>query len=482
MGTAKAWLDENQNGVNDDHLHHCSCSSLGMGVIVPDDQLREACHDFVALQTKLALIVLAVAAGVVAINFVVKDLLVNLSSFERPLTVSGLECAIALKVFVAQFLNTAVIVFLINMAFTSSLGFPGEFNDLTSQWYVAVGGALSSALAVNIFSPHCITVFMGKISRWRAGCSAYCCANTEEQIYKAYEPPVFELAPRCGQVLNSIFSTLVFAAGCPSVIWFLFFNLVLTYWCDKWFLCRMAKRPPAFDQRVISAMLGVIPWAVFLYAGFGVLMFGKNEVVPSAPLFGGSQDDLEARFSGSPGWEYISPVVMLVNRGVSRAGCPFFGLMLVVILYFVTQLVKLVLGPAFSLVTSALAQLCCGKNGSSNAEMKRLLLGLNTDEDNESIDAEYLTTFQQEKVKWKKAKICPGYKLVENAKYSAMSLQSVVDLQAYATSGKVQRRLSVSGSSPSKGLLSPDKALARSLDPDSPARMKTLDGLVVLAV
>jgi hypothetical protein len=72
--------------------------------------------------------------------------------------------------------------------------------------------------------------------------------SSEEKLVDTFTPPDFELAARCGELLNTVFCTMIFAPGCPILLWFCFVNLALVYWCDKFLLLRISMRPPAWDQ------------------------------------------------------------------------------------------------------------------------------------------------------------------------------------------------------------------------------------------
>ena len=72
-------------------------------------------------QVALLTITVLAALAVVVLNAALKLVLIKLAAFERPLTVSVLTVSIAFKVFFAQFLNTAVVVFVLNSAFFGPL-------------------------------------------------------------------------------------------------------------------------------------------------------------------------------------------------------------------------------------------------------------------------------------------------------------------------------------------------------------------------
>ena len=81
-----------------------------------------------------------------------------------------------------------------------------------------VGAAICTTMLVNVVSPHGFGVLMSFLSRAKAAARARCCARSEHQLARVYTAPVFELAPRCGALLNTLYSTLLFAPGCPILV------------------------------------------------------------------------------------------------------------------------------------------------------------------------------------------------------------------------------------------------------------------------
>jgi len=404
-----------------DHFSDCHCSAIGISNMSGD--LKTACESYYDTQVMMLLVTTGSSLLVVAINFVMKSGLVGLANYERPLTVSGLECAISTKVFVALFLNTALLVWLLNLKWFWPISevLKGEGQDFSHAWYATVGLAISTTLMINVASPHLIQVALSFVIRLKQCCLGRCCAKTEEQIANAYEPPVFELAPRCGALLNTLFSTLFFAAGCPILIWFACLNHVLCYLADKYLLFRVSKRPPAYDEQVIKDSLAILPYAFFAHAVMGVWMLGNRNVFPSEELIHiPVPDETPAVFK---------PLLTLVDRSFVAAGFPYLILLLVVSAYLVLKLLKLVLGSAFGAVASCLLNACC----KGQAKSLEALYG-----SEEARNAEDLTTYRVSQEEWRGQKMVCSYFMRDNEKYRFMATADV-DLEAFATLGVVTK-------------------------------------------
>ena len=221
---------------------------------------------------------------------------------------------------VTHFLLYKNLIFVLLFA---TLGAPG--GDFTHKWYATVGLALCTTMMANTLNPHFAQVvvasLLGCVKRI---CITKCCAKTPEAMHNCYKPPEFELAPRCGALLNTLFCCLGFAAGMPILVWFACFAMLLTCVCDKYMLLRVCKKPIAYDEVVVDKTSGMLPYAMFIHAAFGVCMLGQNDVFPSKEFV-----TFEV-----PGETVFTPVLTIFKRGLSSAGAPYMVLFLAVLAYW----------------------------------------------------------------------------------------------------------------------------------------------------
>ncbi|KAI9985000.1 hypothetical protein PInf_004307 [Phytophthora infestans] len=153
------------------HALYCLCtaqlqSSIAeFGVIDGPQELWNTyvpCRGFLTdFLAKNAFIVIA-SAVVVIVNIVLKSTLRGFASFERHTSESAKASAVALKMFAAQFLNTAIIVLVVNAALSLSaipvLGelFRGKYSDFQRDWYPTVGMGVTMTMLINAIMPQCI--------------------------------------------------------------------------------------------------------------------------------------------------------------------------------------------------------------------------------------------------------------------------------------------------------------------------------------
>ena len=134
-------------------------------------KLDEFCDDNKITELQITLLGVIAVAGVIIINNILKRALVFFTIFEKNHTITDEEQGLAMKMFLAQFMNTSIIILIINADFSSvayiqehatlKTAFIGEFSDFTERWYRDVGLAMTSTLLTNSVAPH-ITV----LTKW----------------------------------------------------------------------------------------------------------------------------------------------------------------------------------------------------------------------------------------------------------------------------------------------------------------------------
>lgn len=149
----------------------CNCTGITTWHIANENESIRPRPRFYDEQVFMLVITALASLAVVILNLALKSILVTLAAFERPLTVSGLECAVALKVFFAQFLNTTVIVYILNWNFwIFEPIFGGDYNESGYKWYATVGMAICTTMLINVVSPHLVMVVVAKIMKCKVRC------------------------------------------------------------------------------------------------------------------------------------------------------------------------------------------------------------------------------------------------------------------------------------------------------------------------
>jgi hypothetical protein len=332
-------------------LSDCDCKKLGLSAIYEHRKvLLDPCRDWVNGQAWLMGITALASILVIIVNFVLRSLLIKLAEQEKPQSISQLQTAIVSKVFVAQFANTALVVLLVNATI-----FGGVFDDFTDDWYQKVGVAILLTMLINVVSPHCVSVVRVWL-RAMMRCCCKCRTKDQESLERLYENPDFTLAANCGQLLNTMFCTLIYSAGLPLLLPFATITVFLVYWCDKFVLLRGSKRTPAFDQSVVEMVVWWIVVVVLVHAGFAIWMYGMADIFPVEP----------SRFEVDMS-DYGERVQDISVRCLSKAGLPLFLLFLAALSVLLFRVVNFILGTT---VGSILNILCAAAQGCTRGGQK----------------------------------------------------------------------------------------------------------------
>ncbi|ETL28741.1 hypothetical protein L916_17967 [Phytophthora nicotianae] len=281
------------------HVLYCLCTAqlqtsiAEFGVIDGPQELWNTflpCRGFLTdFLAKNAFIVIA-SAVVVIVNIVLKSTLRGFASFERHTSESAKASAVALKMFAAQFLNTAIIVLVVNAALSLSavpvVGelFRGKYSDFQRDWYPTVGMGVTMTMLINAIMPHCILLLqlcvIGPLKR----CLTRRSVRTQEKMDQLYAGPTFDLAVRYPMILNSVFVTLVFCGGSPVLLFIATLACTATFWIDKLSLLWLYSVKTAYDEALGETVLGLLPWALVAHLAFSSWMYGNTDLLKAPTL------------------------------------------------------------------------------------------------------------------------------------------------------------------------------------------------------
>eukprot|EP00743_Colponemidia_sp_Colp-15_P005010 GILK01005396.1.p1 GENE.GILK01005396.1~~GILK01005396.1.p1 ORF type:complete len:784 (+),score=111.46 GILK01005396.1:81-2432(+) len=263
----------------------CYCSSIGLSRIFFSASDSSFCSDYISTLLVTAMLTVISAVGVVVINAILKYILRKLASYERHASKTSQIRQVTLKVFFAQFLNTALIVLLVNSNLRGKVSVPsdllvGVHDDMDVQWYATVGSSILVTMFVNVFSPHCMQLALipfNKCMLKRKVKQQY----TQRDLNALFAGPEFDIATRYAQIMNTIFVTMLYCSGLPILLPFAAASLTLVYWADKILFLRVCQRPPAYDEAASSLVLSVLPFAIVFHLAFAIWMYGVGSLVQS---------------------------------------------------------------------------------------------------------------------------------------------------------------------------------------------------------
>lgn len=92
---------------------------------------------------------------IIFINTVLKAILRRIASFEKRRNLTSELISSTQKMFFAQFINTAIVLLLINGGITwITIGKENTFDDFTVEWYREVGSTLTMTMMFSVVTPH----------------------------------------------------------------------------------------------------------------------------------------------------------------------------------------------------------------------------------------------------------------------------------------------------------------------------------------
>jgi hypothetical protein len=228
-----------------------------------------AAWDYIASSVLLVLASLVV----VAINFLLPQVIAHMTALERHRSVEARDWSLAIKIFVALFLNTAVLVLLTNAAMPAAVHdiavgesqlFSGSYDSFDTRWHAAVGSGVVLTMLLNIVSPHMVAFCYALV--WPCKTRLLCCGAsarshaTQTELNAAWEPPPFLFPWRVASIGNSVAVCLFYCGGHPLLLSIAFASLVASYLVDRYMLLRVYRMPPRYNVSMAELLLRLLPW------------------------------------------------------------------------------------------------------------------------------------------------------------------------------------------------------------------------------
>lgn len=308
---------DNLDGFNRDPSVGCFCiqqAQLDPSIVLSlgdESEVQLICQNtFKALAQKQGLVLLATGA-VTIVNQVLKALMTGLVNFEKHWTVSGVSQTSMTKLFISQWINTALVVLIVNANLYGlfdefvplnkevlKLG-SGQADDLGVNWFMLVGSVIATTVCVQIGSttiPPIATGIVKAILRKRKPTSMG--AFTQGALNDIYTNPDFNLALRSAQTINVIFMIIMYSSGLPLLNFVGAAYCLVSFWVDKFALLRYAKKPPQYDEQLVKTGVKMMPYAALLHVMLGLWLFANQRILPSDFALPAFQESYDERFEG----------------------------------------------------------------------------------------------------------------------------------------------------------------------------------------
>lgn len=354
------------------------------GLSVVQKEEGALCFDLLAAYATAQSLVVGAALLVVVVNAVLKTVLTAITRFERHASLSDATAALSLKIFIAQFINTALIVLLVNAQFdfVQQLGLPngifglfaGGFSSFVPRWYAAVGVGICITMLSNIAVPHIATIIAVALRPCRRCCTT---PVDDDEATAMYALPVFDPSANYPVMINVVFVTMMYSSGLPVLLPVAAAFMWVTYWLDRCCLFRCMARP-AFEGATVAKQIGrLLKWSVLLHLFFAVWMLSDASTLESEPFelaqYLSGSDDAQAALAAIAEQASAWDLVGFVPRMLRANTFPVFALLLVLIMGTIAYLI--VGHPVTRLLRSVFWALTCGfccRNAKSDHEIDEL--------------------------------------------------------------------------------------------------------------
>ena len=178
-----------------------------------------------------------------------------MAKHELHLAHSSQAVSVMTRTFVARFINTALIVLIVQakgvpvlkwdwdkinpFSDITNFGlFQGNYDDMKIDWYQDVGYALILQMLLNIYEPHQPVVAQYLIAKLKF-IFLRKSQDSQDVLNEMYAGPIFKMHERYPSVLNTIFIVMFYCSGLPLILLLGAGMLGITYAVDKYMMLKV---------------------------------------------------------------------------------------------------------------------------------------------------------------------------------------------------------------------------------------------------
>ena len=252
-------------------------------------QIKTQCGPYFKSNLYYKLASAALIVVTVFVNIVLRQVILWLIDFERSHSHTERERSKLIWIFIAQYVNTAILNMLANAkvrggATNSTLAsvngqlaryFSGSFSDFTQSWYIDVGNPLLysiffQAIALPIverISDRIYAAMIRAYSRWTS--------VIQYDVLKAYERPEFDISQKLAEIMFLVSVAMTYGTGLPALYPIVAFAAFFVFYpLDKHQLLRVCKIPPRYNERIVQPIYAFMLACVGVHLAIGGWMLG----------------------------------------------------------------------------------------------------------------------------------------------------------------------------------------------------------------
>ena len=297
------------------------------------DREKDLCGSMFASIIQSQAISTGTVVFIAVLNIVLKNVMTSLSLFERQHNISAQSQSLSFKAFLALFVNTALIMLIINWKFPTITAAQdevtkGEIDRFPVEWYPLVGAAVLANMLINLVTPHIPILLLGPKRLISFGMN-WTKTTIQYDMNELAKGPPWAPQTRYPFVMNTVFVTMLYSGGMPLLYPLAMLYFIANYWVDKGSMLRVYRVDglDGLDGSLAKQAMELFPWAVVLHCAITVLMYSDPRVAYDSSLgdgtifkfmsyLGGAQEDAMKLYDFVDGVDPIDIVAM-----VTRTNC-----------------------------------------------------------------------------------------------------------------------------------------------------------------
>ncbi|CAD8090541.1 unnamed protein product [Paramecium sonneborni] len=236
---------------------------------------------------------------IIFINQVIQLIFTKFAEFEAHRSKSKQLSSRLLKVFIVQYINTALVILIINIKFTSELNLSsfsvwlnGKFDDINVQWFNQVGTTILLTMVIYIIGP-LINIMISSLIRCFKKCFDQCGLDegqftkklTQQDLNEYYTGSDFNVELKYSQILTVICVNFLYSSGMPLLYLTTALFLFITFCSDKYYLLHFCKIPPKVDDSIAKLVRQILKLLLIWHTIFSIWIYGSTKLFPETVDF-----------------------------------------------------------------------------------------------------------------------------------------------------------------------------------------------------
>jgi RNA recognition motif-containing protein len=245
---------------------------------------------FLLMMSKAPSVPLIVSSVIVStVNTWLEDMMYSCTDTEHHSSNSSYTTSIGIKIFVACFINTALVTLFVGGKLPNNIDFPlasfgvfgGTVTEYNREWYSGAGQSIMLTMFVNAIEPNvtplCEEVYYA-FNRFRQTITGGSSFSSQRQMNLLFAPTDIEMEARYALILNTVFCCLFFSAGLP-ILWLFGAVSMATIYITDWYMLLRCYKQPYFDPSFAKVCCTLLPYAALLHLINGFWMLGCRELL-----------------------------------------------------------------------------------------------------------------------------------------------------------------------------------------------------------